>query len=249
MPDKRRHRGKHPDDDRLFAEPCHDTLRTAVAEFSWLLSRRYAVDSALKVVGDRHSLTARQRMAVRRSACSDSSLENRVATMIALDEIAGRPLGIDGYNLLITIESALSGGLILIGRDGCYRDLASVHGTYRKVGETMPAVETIVDYLAALNVTHVDWYLDQPVSNSGRLKALIAKVVEARRDRATHHTTWNLELVHSPDRVLADYADAVATTDSVVLDECGSWVNLAAELVDTHLPDAWKVDLRSPAPA
>ena len=249
MPDKRRHRGKHPEDDRLFAESYHETLRTAVAEFSWLLSRRYAVDSALKVVGDRHSLTARQRMAVRRSACSDSSLESRAATMIAPGEIAGRPLGIDGYNLLITVESALSGGLILIGRDGCYRDLASVHGTYRKVGETMPAVETIVDYLAALNVIHVDWYLDQPVSNSGRLKALIANVVEGRMDRRTHGTTWNVELVQSPDGILADYADAVVTTDSVVLDECGSWVNLAAELVDTQLPEAWKVDLRSSAPA
>jgi len=245
MPDKRRHRGKHPDDDRLFAESYHETLRTAVAEYSWLLSRRYAVASALKVVGDRHSLTARQRMAVRRSACSDSSLEKRAATMIALNEAAGRSLGIDGYNLLITIESALSDGLILIGRDGCYRDLASVHGTYRKVGETVPAVEMIVDYIAVLNVTHIDWYLDQPVSNSGRLKVLIAEVIESRTDRTTHRTTWNIELVHSPDDILADYPNPVVSSDSVVLDECRSWVNIAAELVDTRLPDAWKVDLRS----
>jgi len=165
--------------------------------------------------------------------------------MVALNEVAGRSLGIDGYNLLITIESALSDGLILIGRDGCYRDLASVHGTYRKVGETVPAVEMIVDYLAVLNVTHIDWYLDQPVSNSGRLKVLIAEVVESRTDRTTHRTSWNIELVHSPDGVLTDYPNPVVSSDSVVLDECGTWVNLAAVLVDTHLPNAWKVDLRS----
>ena len=140
MPDKRKHRGRHPDDDRLFADPLLETLRTAVAEYSWLLTRGYAVDSALKLVGDRHGLTARQRMAVRRSACTDHALRRRANAMITLGEVGGRSVGIDGYNLLITVESGLSGGLILIGRDGCYRDLASIHGTYRKVEETVPAL-------------------------------------------------------------------------------------------------------------
>ncbi len=247
MPDKRRHRGKHPDDERLFAEAYHNTLRTAVAEYSWLLTRHYAVDSALKLVGDRHGLTARQRMAVRRSACCDESLRRRATTMVALSQAAGRPVAIDGYNLLITVESALSGGLILTGRDGCYRDLASVHGTYRKVKETLPAIELILDYLAELNISHVDWYLDRPVSNSGRLKALIADVVEDRMDRPGGGTPWNIELVDSPDAVLADSAEIIVSSDSDVLDQCGAWLNLAAELIDARVRSvqpAWVVDLR-----
>ncbi len=71
MPDKRKHRGAHPDDNRLFAEDQLPSLRTAVAEYSWLLTRGYAEESALKLVGDRYDLTARQRMAVWRSSCSD----------------------------------------------------------------------------------------------------------------------------------------------------------------------------------
>ena len=124
MPDKRRHRGRHPADDQLFAKPQLEGLRRAVADYSWLLTRGYATDSALKLVGDRHVLMARQRMAVRRSACADSSLQRRAAKMTPIKEAAGNAIGIDGYNLLITVESALSGGMVLIGRDGCYRDLA-----------------------------------------------------------------------------------------------------------------------------
>lgn len=243
MPDKRRHRGRHPEDDRLFADPVLETLRTAVAEQSWLLTRGYAVDSALKLVGDRHGLTARQRMAVRRSACTDDALRLRANTMITLDEVGGRPVGIDGYNLLITVESGLSGGLILIGRDGCYRDLASVHGTYRKVEETVPALELILDVLAGSDVRHVDWYLDQPVANSGRLKVLIAELVEARLAQGREDRAWNIELVRSPDRVLHGYTGVVASSDSVVLDRCARWVNLAAEIIDREVPDAWKIDL------
>lgn len=245
MPDKRKHRGKHPEDDGLFSESHFETLRTAVAEFSWLLTRGYAVDSALKLVGDRYDLTARQRMAIRRSSCSDSSLRRRAATLLALDEAAGRPIAVDGYNLLITVESALSGGLILIGRDGCYRDLASVHGTYRKVEETAPAVGIIADYLTTLGTSHIDWYLDKPVANSGRLKTLIAELVfSPESDDTGQIPTWNIELVNSPDRVLMECRNPVVTSDSVVLDCCSVWLNVAADIVKTRCPDAWAVDLQ-----
>lgn len=244
MPDKRKHRGKHPADDRLFAESQHEPLRTAVADYSWLLTRGYAVDSALKLVGDRYDLTVRQRMAVRRSGCCDSSLDGRASKRIASTDAAGRPVGIDGYNLLITIESALSGGVVLIGRDGCYRDLASVHGTYRKVEETVPALTMILDHIAALKTPRIDWYLDRPVSNSGRLKALIAGLIESRIARDARHAKWNIELVNDPDSALKSYPGLIVSSDSVILDACGAWLNLGGEIIDAHVPSAWRIDLR-----
>ena len=60
-----------------------------------------------------------------------------------MTDLAGQELWIDGFNLLILIESALAGGIILIGRDGCCRDLAGLHGTYRDVAETRTAAELI----------------------------------------------------------------------------------------------------------
>ena len=72
MPDRRAHRGQHPQDADLFAARWHPILKTATAELAWLLSRNYATPSALKLVGDRHRLDARQRMAVQRSTCTDS---------------------------------------------------------------------------------------------------------------------------------------------------------------------------------
>ncbi|UCE59418.1 MAG: DUF434 domain-containing protein [Phycisphaerales bacterium] len=246
MPDRRKHRGKHPADEVLFAEDQVAPLRTSVVEYSWLLTRGYAEGSALKLVGDRYNLTSRQRLAIMRSACSDQSLKRRSVAKVTPDQCRGTSIGIDGYNLLITVESALSGGLVLVGRDGCYRDLASVHGTYRKVEETVPALDMIIDYLDALDFPRVDWYLDRPVSNSARLKTLMAGVLEDRTARATSRATWNIELVGSPDRMLVDSAGVIATSDSAVLDRCSTWLNVAAELIGTRIPGTWKVDLRTP---
>src|SRR5262245_31402919 len=212
MPDQRQHRGRHPEDDRLFAPDQWPALRSAVADLSWLLSRDYASVSALKLVGDRYSLDQRQRIAVARCACSDQARASRLSRRVDVAAIRGQKLEIDGFNILTTIEAALAGGVLLLARDGCLRDMASVHGTYRKVEETLPAVELVAKSLAQWQPAQCIWYLDAPVSNSGRLAA----IVRAAGERAG--LAWKVELVSSPDQILSKTDAIVATADSVILD-------------------------------
>jgi hypothetical protein len=115
MTDKRRHRGPHPADPDLFGDTQLPTLQQAVAELSWLLSRGYGDTAALKLVGDRHGLTARQRAAVQRAACADAARRARRASRQPLAAIRGRPLYLDGYNVLTSVEAGLAGGDALSG--------------------------------------------------------------------------------------------------------------------------------------
>jgi hypothetical protein len=212
-------------------------LREALADFSLLLTKGYADKSALKLVGDRFSLTQRQRLAVMRAACSDQQLHSRLARQVPVEALAGQPLAIDGYNLLITIEAALSGGLIFVGRDGCFRDLASIHGTYRRVEETIPAAELIGNFLPEIGVAKALWLLDSPVSNSGRLKTLFGDLARE------HSWPWEIRLTISPDAELSKMDTIVVSTDSVILDAGPRWTNLAAEIIRQKLPQATVIDL------
>jgi len=240
VPDRRIHRGPHPDDDRLFAPGAQPVLRRAVDDYSWLLSRGYAQKSSLKLVGDRYSLVARQRVAVGRSACSDQDRLARHQRQCDAGVVAGRPLWLDGYNVLTTIEAALAGGVVLAARDGAYRDMASMHGSYRKVEETQPALDLLGRVLASLEAGPCTWYLDRPVSNSGRLKALIEQTAVG------HGWPWRVELVPDPDALLSETDEIVATADSTILDRCRAWFNLARETVDREIPTAWVLDLGGP---
>jgi hypothetical protein len=245
MPDKRTHRGQHPSDEKLFAAARIPELRLAVADYSLLLTKGYAEKSSLKLVGDRFALTERQRLAVMRCSCSDEQRASRKSRQLDIGGIAGGSIAIDGYNILITIEAAMSGGLIFIGRDGCCRDLASIHGTYRKVTETIPAVELIGGFLQQIGVAQALWLLDSPVSNSGRLKTLIRELAEKNGwpgfDKLT--AGWQIELVISPDARLIKSEAIAASSDSVVLDGCGKWVNLAGEIIKAKLPATRIIDL------
>jgi hypothetical protein len=240
VPDHRAHRGPHPDDAALFAPEAILRLRGAVSDLSWLLSRGYADPSAQKVVGDRYNLTIRQRTAVMRCACTDEARDRRIAHRAAPDVLRGRPLLLDGYNVLTTVEAALAGGVILVGRDTAVRDVASMHGTWRKVEETIRAMELIGEFAAGeLGVTRLDWLLDSPVSNSGRLKTMLVETAKA------HGWAWDVQLVTDPDPILAaSPADTiVATADSVILDRCPRWFPLAGEVVRKRVPTAWVIDL------
>ena len=237
MPDKRTHRGPHPDDALLFAEEQLPRLRAAMADYAMLLSKGYAQPSSLKLVGDRFDLTQRQRLALMRSACSDLQKAARKSRMLTINQLAGERIAIDGYNVLITIESALSGGLLMRGIDGCIRDLASIHGTYRHVTETAPALELIGRALSEANVSEILWLLDSPVSNSDRLKKSMMELA------ARHGWKWDVQLVPSPDEVLRKTNAIAATTDSAILDACGRWTDLAGQIISSSLPSVRVIDM------
>jgi hypothetical protein len=256
-----RHRGRHPGDDRLFDPRELPALRTAVAELSWLQTRGYADVSALKLVGDRHELTARQRQAVGRSACSDAARDDRRARRVDRAGLAGEILAVDGFNALIILESALSHGVVLRGRDGALRDLASVHGAYRQVAETLFALEIVGRHLhgdardrSPSAPAEVVWLLDRPVGNSGRLRAQLEELAGQRG------WPWKVELVQNPDAALARHPGVVATSDAWILDHCGRWFDLPGSVLTpapTHAhppagpvlaarPGLWLLDLGSP---
>lgn len=239
-PDRRRHRGAHPEDARLFAPERIDALRTAVSELSWLLGRGYQVKSALKLVGDRHNLRERQRLAVARAACSDESRSDRLAREVNASEVEGADLIVDGFNLVITLEAALGGGLLVLCRDGCVRDLSSVHGSYRAVCETERAVLLAGEVLSTLRPASALWLFDSPVSNSGRLAERVRTLA------SKHDWPWQVRAEFNPDRDIINSPNLAVTSDSNVLDHTPRWLNLPRLVIQRHIPSPWLVDLNVP---
>jgi len=236
MVDKRTHRGPNPKDKTLFAPVQLPKLRTAVADVSLLLTKGYSSKSSLKLVADKFSLTERQRLAIMRAVCSDQQLIKINQNQIQLTQAANKPIAIDGYNILISIEAAMSGGLILKTRSGCYKDIASIHGSYKKVSETIPAIKLIAEFLNENDLKNITWLFDRPVSNSGRLKKMIEELAKQ------NNWQWQIELSNSPDKDLVNSNKIIASNDSIIIEKT-NWLNLTAEIIKTKLPDAWLIDL------
>ncbi|MEL6923549.1 MAG: DUF434 domain-containing protein [Bacteroidota bacterium] len=232
-----RNRGQHPNDSKLFGGRWPAVLSEAADDFCFLLGRQYAEASTLQLVGNRYRLNKRQRHALQRACCSPQQTQSRTAKACQANQLRNKTVEIDGFNLLILLESALSGAYLFASRDGCYRDISSVHGSYKRVIQTQEALVLIGKHLQQLEVAFAKWYLDQPVSNSGRLKTLLREVA------AAHQFNWSVELVYNPDQQLAKSENIVISTDGWILDECRRWFNLGRHIIEQDIPDAVVVSI------
>ena len=183
-------------------------------------------------------------MALQRCAASDTSCRERRSKRLSPSDLAGETVVVDGYNVLLTLEAALSGGLILLARDGVMRDLAAMSAHYRRLQATQPAIEILADFFAASKCAQIICYLDRPVSNSGRLKRLMQEVLTGC------DPPWRVDLTDRTDKLLIHSPHVVATADSAVIDGCCRWVNLARLVLESSVRDAWILDFRdSPTPS
>lgn len=232
------HRGADPRDAEQFAESELSRLRAAVHDLSWLRTRGYGDSGALKLVGDRYRLKRRQRNAVARSACSDREREHRLQTLTTPHALAGKHLQVDVFNVLITLEGALGGAYLFIGRDRAVRDVDPVQGTYRIVQETDSALRALRTTLQELSVDGVTWHLDEHVSNVGRVKSKLQQLAPPSE------MSWRISVERDVDAALQDTTDPVATSDSGILDASGSWIHLEGTVMSHRSISAKVQDLR-----
>lgn len=224
-----RTRGKHPNDDRLFGKKWPPIFKEALDDLCYLLSRGYGENSSVQLVGNRYRLNSRQQKALSRMSATHEAIEQRQLKKLKIQALTNKTIAIDGFNLLILLESALSGAFIFQARDGNYKDLSSVHGSYKRVMNTEQAITMVGDTLKELQVNSVHWYFDTPVSNSGRLKGILLEIATQKG------YTWEVTLDYNPDRVLAESKDVVVSSDGWILDQTEQWFDLGRYLVQCKL--------------
>ena len=217
-------RGCVPEDERNFAPEAIHIMQTASRHVRYLINEGYDLKQASTFVGNHFLLSERQRLAIMRSLATNEQLAGRRDRQVQITDLDDKEVWIDGFNTIITLEVMFSEGILFECMDGTIRDLAALRGTYRLIPETSEAVRMMLQALQKARISKATILLDEPVSNSGRLKALIADIGEE------FGFGLDIQILRDVDRSLYG-RENVITSDSVVMDHCVSWVNLAAECV------------------
>lgn len=193
-------------------------LHRAQKDIFYLIEQGYPIKSASTYVGNHYLLSERQRLAITRATCTSKTRMNRNNKML-VDNIEGSTVSMDGLNQIITLEVALSNSTLISCMDGTIRDLAGLRGTYRLIDKTDIAIQLIAEQLKEMKIKKVIFYLDSPVSNTGKLKIRIYELL------ASYPFEVSVELVDNAD-VILETKDFVITSDSIILNKCESWINL-----------------------
>lgn len=231
---KQPRRGYVPEDDKEFGEEALTVLAKAGKDVCYLLNQGYRIEGAVTFICNHYMLSQRQRIALIRFGASDEAINRRKVKEIT-EICEDSTFHIDGFNTIITLEVALSAAPVILCRDGCLRDLAGLRGTYHPIDKTVKAINLIGAFLENKKAAKAVFYLDAPVSNSGRLSLLIKE--ELRK----YSFLTEVYCIHEVDRVLKSL-EGVVTADFAILEQVKSYFNLNRYLLEEGIPDLWLVD-------
>jgi len=149
---------------------------------------------------------------------------SRRKKMVLLQSLAGEELLVDGYNVLITVESLLGNKAVYLCDDGFLRDTQGIFRKYKSSELTGDALSRILELLASAGPAKVEVLLDQQISMSGALASRIRALMEKQGLSGTASTARDV------DRRLKSQKAPVATSDGQVIDAVSKAVDLPAEI-------------------
>jgi hypothetical protein len=205
-------------------------LEAANKDFRYLLNQGYPRKGALKFIGDHYLLEELTRNYLYRTVFSKDQAESRRIKLVPLADIKNKIVFIDGYNVLITLESICSreNGLIVKGDDGVIRDVKAVFGKYKGNKMTKSVLNSVISLLKLYHPLAVRVFYDRPVSFSGELTKLTQEIMEMHDVQGTVETSENVDfqLVH----LSRDVDGIVATSDGVIMDKVDKILDIPSYL-------------------
>lgn len=230
-------RGYVPEDEKQFTGKQLELLQKAADEVQFLLDKGYDVKPVTTFVGNHYLFSERQRLALARSVSATEYIQKRVNKELLQTEREYLPktVHIDGFNTVITLEVALSGSPVFYCKDGALRDLAGLRGTYRVIDKTQTAIELLLRQLELLYISEAVFYLDAPVSNSGRLSGLIRQCAKG------YGISVQTQIIPDVDRIL-EQMEGVISGDAIILNRCKSWLNVMPMIIG-KMDHVWKIRL------
>jgi hypothetical protein len=221
--------------------PDINRLREAARDLRYLLSRGYPQVGALTFVGNRYQLVKEDREVLARGVHPEDQAQSRRGRLLTPEAVAGRSLAVDGHNVLITLESALTGRVLVDCDDGVIRDVAGVHGAYRTGPETDQAIEMILDFITRRRAASLLFILESRLSESGELAAEVGARMAGRSMMGRARTS------PAVDRELMEFTGVACTSDSAILDRAASPLDLAGAIIRALNPPPERIDLAPPA--
>jgi hypothetical protein len=206
-------------------------IKTAAFDLRFLLERGYRKKSAVNFVANRYLLNMMQRNHLVRTVFSRKESIKRREKLIDIHQVGGRTLFVDGYNVLITVESIYKDRRSIVAcDDGVLRDVNAVFGKYRINKWTEAALNHIISILKPYKPYCVKFIYDSPVSRSGELAKLTNKIIRGYEIKGCAFTSRNtdFELVKLSNEV----DGIVATSDSAVMDKVEKILDLPSKLCE-----------------
>ncbi|WP_367343702.1 DUF434 domain-containing protein [Methanomethylovorans sp.] len=210
------------------ASSTNDKLSFPARDIRYLLERGYPKTSSIRFVGDRYNLDRNERHILTRVIVPPKTAVTRNRKKLTLKEISGKMVLVDGYNVLITIESMLEDHTLWLCDDGFVRDTRGIFRSHKNTDITHKALKYMCSILSKSSVLYVKVLLDSQMGKSGELAALIRQELVSSSLRGEVLTSAHVDF----DLKYAGSGYVIATADGVIIDTVEKVIDLPAAIIE-----------------
>ena len=205
-------------------ERLKNKLREPAADIRYLLYRGYRRKGAIRFVSNHYRLAEEERHILTRLIFDPETAARRSNKRLACSRLKGCDIFIDGYNVLITMESVLHNETVWFADDGFLRDTRGIFKNHTNTATTYQAVDEMLTTLSVLAINSATILLDSQMSNSGKLAQFIRKRAAKCPFKTAVTTSKNVDF----DLKQVGYRGVIATADSVIVDAVERAADLTA---------------------
>ncbi len=208
-----------------------DTIGKAIKDYKYLIDKGYKWRSALNLVTGRYLLNRSERAFIFRAVHPHEVILNVKHKILKPEEISGLQLGIDGFNVLITLETMVKRELLIRCDDELLRDLQGLFLRYKISEYTYRALGLIEEFISAFNPSRTFMYLDRRKSKSGEL----ARVIRFLTKNISVHTVEKAD-------IKASESEVTATSDIVSATKAEKIVDIPKYFISRYVKNAVKLE-------
>ena len=194
----------------------------AVTDIRYLLDRGYPGTGAITFVCNHYQLDIKWRYVFTRVVFDRDTIKSRMEKTVKCEDLEGKVVLVDGYNVLIGVESALKGEPVYLCDDGFLRDTRGVFRNFRCSGLTERAMDEILRVFSGFTPLRLEFLFDSQISKSGEMARWVGmKLKDVGLEggaRTSRHVDYDLKQSNG----------IIATADGSIIDEVAKAVNIQA---------------------
>lgn len=192
----------------------------------------YPKFSTIRFVADHFQLSLEERHILTRVIMPPDKIVSRINKKVACNNIKDRNLLLDGYNVLLSVDSLLKKEPMWFCDDGYIRDTRYYFSKAKQAEDIEEALEAILGFLSETGPKSVFFLLDAQISRSGELAGFIRRKLKEYGISGEAKTSKVVDYELKVEGGSLENNIVLATSDGIIIDSVLEVLDIPACLME-----------------
>lgn len=197
-----------------------------------LLRWGYPKFATIRFVADHFQLSLEERHILTRIIMAPDKIVSRINKKVNCKDIKGRDLILDGYNVLLTVDSFLKKEPMWFCDDSYIRDTRYYFSKTKQAEDIEEAIEEVLTFLSENPPKSVIFLFDSQISKSGELAGLLRHELKKYKLSGEARTSKTADFELKTEGENKEKNLIVATSDGIIIDSALQVLDIPACLME-----------------